>query len=238
MKTTFENIDKITSPIASSVIITEEELTGDLPQEYGETRIVLQTRDPHWAWVYWEFSSIERKKVEDELGAFEFAHTKLFLKVFNKTMNYSFDVNLPDICDNWYLSLNDSDCDYYVQLCLNVPTTGIRVLATSELIHLPTDKVSENIAKWVSPNTEEDISISGREQNTTKDDFVEYKEENIIPIDSFELSSNDRDNLAFNNYQGIDNYSGRINPFGSSEKIYKEHKESSFNSKQTDTDNK
>jgi hypothetical protein len=150
LNSTFENVELInTSSIPSSVVITEEELTGDLPSEYGETRIVAQARDPHWAWVYWEFSSIEQKKLEIKLGAFEYAHTELFLRVFNTSLNYSFDIKLPENCDNWYLSLNDSDCDYYVQLCIRIPSLGEEVLATSNPIHIPTDKLSENIAEWV-----------------------------------------------------------------------------------------
>ena len=164
LNTTIENLDIIASSTKlSSVVITEESLTGELPSEYGETRIVIQARDPHWAWAYWEFSSIEQKKLEVELGAFEFAHTEFLLRVFNKSLNYSFDIKLPENCDNWYLSLNDSDCDYYVELCVKIPSTGTRVLATSEIIHLPTDKVSENIAEWVPAKPpKEDVNIIER----------------------------------------------------------------------------
>ena len=189
LNTTFENVELIAaSPKLSSVVITEESLTGELPSEYGETRIVIQTRDPHWAWAYWEFSSLEQKKLEVELGAFEYAHTQLFLKVFNINLNYSFEIILPENCDNWYLSLNDSDCNYYVQLCIKIPSSGYRVLATSEIIHLPTDKVSDNLAEWVPakpPKEErkaEELSDSEQEKINNKD-----LKERIEIIDNFEL---------------------------------------------------
>ncbi len=189
LNTKLENIDIVgNSPKLSSVVISEESLTGELPSEYGETRIVIQARDPHWAWAYWEFSSIEQKKLEIELGAFEYAHTQLFLKVFNKTLNYSYDIKLPENCENWYLSLNDSDCDYYVQLCIKIPTTGVKVLATSQTIHLPTDKVSENLAEWVPANPPKE-----KENNELLNES-EHKEiskselkDRIEIIDNFEL---------------------------------------------------
>ncbi len=190
LNTTIENVDIVgNSPKLSTVVITEESLTGELPSEYGETRIVIQARDPHWVWAYWEFSSIERKKLEIELGAFEYAHTQLFLKVFNKSLDYTFEILLPENCDNWYLSLNDSDCDYFVQLCIKIPTTGVKVLATSQTIHLPTDKVSENLAEWVpaNPPKEEEKNIELLNESEPKEISKSELKERIEIIDNFEL---------------------------------------------------
>ncbi len=159
LNTTIENADLLSPSVPSSVVISEEELTGDLPSEYGETRIVIQVRDPHWAWVYWEFSSQEKKKLKEGLGAFEFAHTEMLLRVFNESMNYMFEVKLPENCDNWYLSLNDSNCDYCVQLCAHAPSLGTLVLATSKTVHTPTDKVSGNVAKWVAARPAKPIEV-------------------------------------------------------------------------------
>ena len=189
LNTKIENIDQIAPAILSSVVIAEESLTGELPSEYGETRIVVQARDPHWAWVYWEFSSIEQKKLEAELGAFEYAHTELFLKVFNKTFDYSFEIKLPEGCDNWYLSLNDSDCDYFVQLCVKIPSSGYRILATSQIVHLPTDKVSENLAEWVPaiPPIEEENNIDELNNSEIEEINNSDLKEKIEIIDNFEL---------------------------------------------------
>ncbi len=188
LNTTLENVELIAaSPKLSSVVITEESLTGELPSEYGETRIVVQARDPHWAWAYWEFSSLEQKKLEVELGAFEYAHTQLFLKVFNIDLNYSFEIILPDNCDNWYLSLNDSNCDYYVQLCIKIPSLGFKVLATSETIHLPTDKVSDNLAEWVPAKPPKEESNEELKDSESKEISDNELKERIEIIENFEL---------------------------------------------------
>ena len=199
LNSTIENVDLISAlSTPSSVVITEEELTGELPSEYGETRVVAQARDPHWAWIYWEFSSIERKKLEIKLGAFEYAHTELFLRVFNISLNYSFEIKLPENCDNWYLSLNDSDCDYYVDLCIRIPSLGDEILATSNIIHLPTDKVSENIAEWVPAKPVEKEEIENVEENASELEEMKNSnlEEIIELIEDFDLNKalgNDRD---------------------------------------------
>ena len=212
IKSTIENVDLISAlSTPSSVVITEEELTGELPSEYGETRVVAQARDPHWAWIYWEFSSIERKKLEIQLGAFEYAHTELFLRVFNTSLNYSFEIKLPENCDNWYLSLNDSDCDYYVQLCIHIPSLGVEILATSNSIHLPTDKVSEKIAEWVPAKPVKE------EINSVEETDFELKEiENSNLKEIIEIIENFDLNKTIGNDE--ESYSS---PIGSSDELLK-----------------
>ncbi len=212
INSTIENVDLIsTLSTPSSVVITEEELTGELPSEYGETRVVAQARDPHWAWIYWEYSSIERKKLEIQLGAFEYAHTELFLRVFNTSLNYNFEIKLPENCDNWYLSLNDSDCDYYVELCIHIPSLGDEVLATSNSIHLPTDKVSDKIAEWVpaKPVKKDEINIEENDLELKEIENSNLKE--IIElIEDFDL------NKAIGNDEECDS-----RPIGSSDELLK-----------------
>lgn len=145
---TIENSDLVGNEPSKplSLVVTEEELTGELPSGYGETIIVMHVRDPHWAWVYWEYSAIERKKLEQELGIFEFAHSEFLLRIVNDTMGYIFDIKLPEGSDNWYVSLNDADCDYRAMFCVSIPSEGVRVLATSSTIHTPKDKASDRLA--------------------------------------------------------------------------------------------
>ena len=213
INSTIENVDLIsTLSTPSSVVITEEELTGELPSEYGETRVVAQARDPHWAWIYWEFSSIERKKLEIQLGAFEYAHTELFLRVFNTSLNYSFEVKIPENCDNWYLSLNDSNCDYYVQLCIRIPSLGDEILATSNSIHLPTDKVSEKIADWVPAKPVEKEDIDNIEENASE--LEEMKNSNLEEI--IEIIENFDLNKAIGDDAETD-----YSPIGSSDELLK-----------------
>ena len=150
LNTTMENADKVISSLQSTaVVITEEDLTGELPSSYGETRIIMHIRDPHWAWCYWEFSEVERKMLEERLGAFEYAHTEMVLRILNDTMGYFFDIKLTDDADNWYVCLNDANCDYRAVLCVSIPSEGIKALATSGTVHTPADRVSDNVAQVV-----------------------------------------------------------------------------------------
>ena len=41
----------------------------ELPLKYGDTRIVVMVRDPHWIFAYWEVSDERRMQVEREASA-------------------------------------------------------------------------------------------------------------------------------------------------------------------------
>ena len=47
---------------------------------------------------------------------FFFNDTKPVLVVHNDTLNYSFEVDINDYANSWYLHINDSNCDYRVEL--------------------------------------------------------------------------------------------------------------------------
>ncbi len=192
LNTTMENADKVISSLQSTaVVITEEDLTGELPSSYGETRIIMHIRDPHWAWCYWEFSKVERKMLEERLGAFEYAHTEMVLRILNDTMGYFFDIKLTDDADNWYVCLNDANCDYRAVLCVSIPSEGIKALATSGTVHTPADRVSDNVAQVVP----------GRP--VYKNETAEYSRDSIsMPcFNSYKPQGSSDELLAANNKQ-------------------------------------
>ncbi|MFZ5949785.1 MAG: DUF4912 domain-containing protein, partial [Candidatus Rifleibacteriota bacterium] len=94
LKTTME-IPVFSTPASEMVLpVAEEDLTGDLPADYGETRIVVQVRDPHWAHAYWQIPRAELKRLEMSVGIFEFAHSHFVLRVHNVTDGFTQDFSL------------------------------------------------------------------------------------------------------------------------------------------------
>ena len=51
-----------------------------------------------------------------QYGEFFFNDTKPVLVVHNNTKNYSFEVDINDFANSWYIHVLDSDCDYSVEL--------------------------------------------------------------------------------------------------------------------------
>ena len=45
-----------------------------------------------------------------------FSKTKPVLIIHNETMNYSFEIEINDFANSWYLHVNDADCKYVIEL--------------------------------------------------------------------------------------------------------------------------
>lgn len=88
----------------------------DLPYRYNETVVKILAQTPTMLFIYWDISDEDRKSYIEKYGENFFNETKPVLVVTNKTMNYTFEVDINDFANSWYLHVNDADCDYSVEL--------------------------------------------------------------------------------------------------------------------------
>lgn len=88
----------------------------DLPYRYNETIVRILYQTPNVLFVYWDISDEDRNKFIKEYGENFFYDTKPVLKVFNLTKNYNFEIEINDFANSWYINVNDSNCDYKVEL--------------------------------------------------------------------------------------------------------------------------
>lgn len=88
----------------------------DLPYRYNETIVKILYQTPTILFVYWDISDSDKEKFIQEYGENFFNNTTPILKVFNLTKNYSFEVEINDYANSWYINVNDANCDYKVEL--------------------------------------------------------------------------------------------------------------------------
>lgn len=88
----------------------------DLPYRYNETTVKILAQTPTTLFVYWDISDDDRNTLIQKHGENVFYDTKPILIVHNITKNYSFEVEINDFANSWYLHVNDSKCDYHVEL--------------------------------------------------------------------------------------------------------------------------
>ncbi len=88
----------------------------DLPYRYNQTVVKVLAQTPTTLFIYWDISDDDRKKYVEEYGENFFKTTKPVLKIFNDTLNYNFEIDINDFANSWYLHVNDSNCDYRVEL--------------------------------------------------------------------------------------------------------------------------
>jgi hypothetical protein len=133
--------------------LTEEEL----PEGYGDNRVVLMVRDPYWAYAYWEINSRKVEEAKRGLKS-EFDQSRLILRVYDVTgidfdgtnAHSFFDIEVPNLLGNWYVNLGRPNRSFCLDIGYRKPDGGIFVLSRSNRITSPRDRLSEVIdEEWM-----------------------------------------------------------------------------------------
>ena len=88
----------------------------DLPYRYNQTVVKLLAQTPTTLFVYWDISDSDRENLIKSYGEKFFEETKPVLIIHNETNNYSFEVDINDFANSWYLHIPDSKCVYNIEL--------------------------------------------------------------------------------------------------------------------------
>lgn len=128
-KSTSKNTSKKTSTSKKSVSKTSSSSTNkktkniahiieyyDLPYRYNETIVKVLVQTPSVLFVYWDISDEDKQNYIDRYGEYFFNDTKPVLVIYNETLHYSFEVDINDFANSWYLHVPDSNCTYKVEL--------------------------------------------------------------------------------------------------------------------------
>ena len=120
----------------------------DLPYKYNKTVIKALAQNPNTLFVYWEISDEDVKSLKEKYGENIFDITRPVLIIHNLTDKYSFEVDINDFANNWYIHVNDSKCQYVIELgrrqkentINNVPDNYLYI-TSSNMIEAPNDHV-------------------------------------------------------------------------------------------------
>lgn len=123
----------------------------DLPYRYNQTIVKLLAQTPKNLFVYWDISDEDRENYKKTYGEHFFEETKPVLIIHNNTLNYSFEIEINDFANSWYIHVNDSKCDYSIELgrrpipsVSHIETNYIYVSSSND-IESPNDKILFNI---------------------------------------------------------------------------------------------
>ena len=100
----------------------------DLPYRYNQTVVKVLAQTPTNLFIYWDISDKDRENFKKQYGENFFETTKPILIVHNDTLGYSFEVEINDFANSWYLHVADSKCEYRVEL-------GRRPIAKTEKLN-------------------------------------------------------------------------------------------------------
>lgn len=120
-------------------LATVDEALGELPDGYGESRIVLMPRDPQWAYAYWDIPNEHRTELRAQGGQ------QLALRIYDVSdidINYQIPHSVQEYpCDEmareWYLPIPVSDRDYVVELGYRTLDGRWLMLSRSAAVRIP-----------------------------------------------------------------------------------------------------
>lgn len=137
-----------------------DEGLSDLPEGYGESRIVLMPRDPQWAYAYWDIPNDHKEELRRQGGQ------QLALRIYDVT-DLSLEYQAPhsvqeypcdELAREWYLPMPVSDRDYVVDIGYRCADGRWLVLARSAPVRVPpvypSDWIEDN---FITVNWEEDL---------------------------------------------------------------------------------
>ena len=112
---------------------------GELPDGYGDSRIVLMPRDPQWAYAYWDVPNVHKEELRRQGGQ------QLALRIYDVT---DIDINSQAphsvqeyLCDEmareWYLPIPVSDRDYVADIGYRCADGRWLELARSASVSIP-----------------------------------------------------------------------------------------------------
>ena len=119
----------------------------DLPYRYNQTIVKVLAQTPTTLFIYWDIADKDRKNFEKQYGEDFFKNTRPILIVHNNTLGYSFEVEINDFANSWYLHVSDSKCDYKIELGRRPITkidnlnTDYIYITTSNEIESPNDRI-------------------------------------------------------------------------------------------------
>ena len=177
-KSTTKTTRKATKTTASKKSTKKEKVEiieyYDLPYRYNQTVVKVLAQTPNTLFVYWDISDDDKNKYIEEYGEYFFNNTKPVLIVRNLTMNYSFEIDINDFANSWYLTVADSNCDYKIELGRRPINEYVTInnnylyIANSNDIDAPNDHILfDNLSKFV-------YFRNVKTNTTTKKDIISF----------------------------------------------------------------
>jgi len=135
----------------------------DFPYGYGDNKIALLVRDPHWVHSYWEVTEGKYNEIRDLLGQ-DFNTSKEILRVYDASTDHwtSYDIPIFDAARNWYINVPSAGRTYVVDIGFLTADGRFMLIARSNAVTTPLDRPSDIIdEEWMTIDFERIYALSG-----------------------------------------------------------------------------
>ncbi|NOY52684.1 MAG: DUF4912 domain-containing protein [Deltaproteobacteria bacterium] len=134
----------------------------ELPEGYGDDRIVLMVRDPYWIYAYWEIQEGTIAQALHKNGLAEHAYRQVVRVYAGDQVHFS-DIDVEGLTNNWYINMGRPDTEFFADFGVMVGERFLR-LVRSNSVQTPRAGMSDVVdEQWVTLNeeAEEMYALSG-----------------------------------------------------------------------------
>lgn len=131
----------------------------ELPNRYGEDKLVLLVRDPWWLYTYWEVTPQNERSVHEKVKRSGEKIDRTVLRVYDVTeaaqnKNGSFfDIEIANFSDNWYVDVGSPDRDWVAELGIRSNSGAFYPMLRSNTVRTPRYGVSDVVdEEWMMPD--------------------------------------------------------------------------------------
>lgn len=127
-------------------------IATELPERYGDHRMVVLARDPNWAYAYWDLSPAKVRDLLKNAGQTA-SKARWILRVYTAALHpaedktHYFDVDTLVQGGNYYLNLSRPGARFIVEIGVMDATGLFRATAQSNPVIMPMDRPSETLAQ-------------------------------------------------------------------------------------------
>lgn len=136
------------------------EETRELPDSYGETKIIALIRDPEWVFTYWDISEDTRIRFNIPKGN----HSRdMALRIYDVTdVNFDgnnaiswFDIQINDYSISWYLRIPEAGRSYIIDIGVYSDSGIFQTIARSNSFKMPIAEISQHTdEEWMNVTEE------------------------------------------------------------------------------------
>lgn len=126
-------------PLSPEALASVDDDLPELPDGYGDSRIVLLPRDPKWAYAYWDVSNIHKEALRQQGG------DRLMLRLYDVTdvdqssqsAHSMQQQECHEMARSWYIEMPVSDRDYTIEIGYLTADDRWLMLARSAAVRVP-----------------------------------------------------------------------------------------------------
>jgi len=134
----------------------------ELPERYGEDRIVLMVRDPYWLYTYWEIQEGTIAQALGKNGLTEPSYRKV-IRVYTGDEDHFCDMDVEGLINSWYINMGRPDTGFFADFGVMVGDRFLP-LARSNAVQTPRAGMSDVVdEQWMTlqEEAEEMYALSG-----------------------------------------------------------------------------